>query len=142
MQITLQEITHNELKTIFPLMQQLRPTLNFDDFSNKFSLMQKEQNYKLFGFMQNGKFVALCGTMPFNVLYRENCLYICDFVVDENLRGQGIGEACLLQIFKLAKNEGYQQIELSSSFKRERAHKFYTEKMGFSKVSFVFVKNL
>ncbi|CAM2962923.1 GNAT family N-acetyltransferase [Helicobacter burdigaliensis] len=136
------EITQNELKIIYPIMQELRPTLNFEEFSTKFPLMQKEQKYQLFAFKEKDEFVALCGVMPFNVFYRDNCLYVCDFVVKEELRGKGIGERFLKEIETLAKKQGYKQIELSSSFKREKAHKFYVEKMGFSKVSFVFLKDL
>ncbi|WP_269149107.1 hypothetical protein [Helicobacter apodemus] len=42
----------------------------------------------------------------------------------------------------MAKKEGYLQIELSSSFKREEAHRFYEKKMNFQKTSYVFVKSL
>ncbi len=54
--------------------------------------------------------------MPFNVLYHNHCLYICDFVVDETLRGKGIGQAFLKKIQIWAKNQGYEELELSSSF--------------------------
>lgn len=33
--------------------------------------------------------------MPFNMLYHNHCLYICDFVVDEALRGKGVGQSFL-----------------------------------------------
>ena len=134
--------SQNELKEIYPLMHQLRVELDFEAFAKKFKLASKTQNYKLFGFKQDSSFVAACGVMPFNVLYRDFCLYICDFVVNENLRGKGFGQKCLTQIHKWAKDEGYKEIELSSSFPRVRAHEFYTQKMGYEKTSFVFRKKL
>lgn len=42
--------------------------------------------------------VESCLFMPFNVLYHNHCLYIYDFVVDETLRGKGMGQAFLKKI--------------------------------------------
>lgn len=80
--------------------------------------------------------------MPFHVLYREKCLYICDLIIDSNLRGQGFGQKFLQEIEDLACKEGYLQIELSSSFPRKEEHCFYEKKMGFDKTSYVFAKTL
>lgn len=41
--------------------------------------------------------------MPFNVLYHNHCLYICDFVVDEALRGKGVGQSFLKKNSNLGK---------------------------------------
>lgn len=79
--------------------------------------------------------------MPFNVLYHNHCLYICDFVVDETLRGKSIGQAFLKKIQIWAKDQGCEELELSSSF-LEQAHEFYIQKMGFEKSGFVFKKNI
>ncbi len=76
-------------------------------------MLKKTQHYKLFAYEEKGAFKAACGVMPFNVLYHNHCLYICDFVVDETLRGKGIGQAFLKKIQIWAKNQGYnKQINL------------------------------
>lgn len=62
------------------------------------------------------------------LLYHNHCLYICDFVVDEALRGKGIGQAFLKKIQIWAKDQGYEELELSSSFFRTQAHEFYIQK--------------
>jgi hypothetical protein len=42
----------------------------------------------------------------------------------------------------LVKDEGYETVALSSGLQREKAHRFYEDKMGYDKVSFVFKKML
>ncbi len=96
-----------DLEKIYPLIKQLRNNLSLEDFLEKFQLAKKTQHYKLFAYEDKGAFKAACGVMPFNVLYHNHCLYICDFVVDETLRGKGIGQAFLKKIQIWAKNQGY-----------------------------------
>ncbi|TQR34735.1 N-acetyltransferase [Campylobacter sp. MIT 99-7217] len=129
---------NKELKTAFTLMRELRSNLEFDEFLLKFKKASKRADYKLFAFKKADELIALCGVMPFYVLYHTNCLYICDFVVKESLRGQGYGEKCLKKLCSYAKEKGFEEIELSSSFFRTKAHDFYEKKMKFEKTGFVF----
>ncbi|STQ86809.1 GNAT family N-acetyltransferase [Helicobacter muridarum] len=131
-----------DLESAYDLMKQLRPHLSQEDFVAKVLEQQKSMHYRLFAFYDKQKLVGLCGVMPFDVLYREKCLYICDLVIDSSLRGQGFGQKFLQEIENLACIEGYLQIELSSNFQRTQAHHFYESKMGFEKPGYVFVKSI
>lgn len=131
-----------ELQKAFHLIKQLRPNLSPKDFLAKVLQAQKEAKYKLFAFDYEGKLAGLCGVMPFFTLYHSDCLYVCDFIVDEDLRGKGLGERFLNEVESFAKDSGYREIELSSSFFRQEAHRFYTDKMHFDKSGFVFKKTL
>lgn len=82
-----------DLEKIYPLIKQLRNNLSLKDFLDKIQLATQTQHYKLFAYEDKGAFKAACGVMPFNVLYHNHCLYICDFVVDEALRGKGVGQS-------------------------------------------------
>lgn len=53
-----------------------------------------------------------------------------DVVVDENYRGQGLGEKILKELVKLARRKKAPRIDLTSNPKREGAIKLY-KKMGF-----------
>jgi GNAT superfamily N-acetyltransferase len=55
---------------------------------------------------------------------------ISALVVNESIRGKGIGDALLAHTEHHAKKSGCTQIELSSSESRKKAHAFY-EKNGF-----------
>lgn len=112
------------------------------DFLDKIQLATQTQHYKLFAYENEGSYKAACGVMPFNVLYHNHCLYICDFVVDKTLRGKGIGQAFLKKIQIWTKDQGNEKLELSSSFFRTQDHEFYIQKMGFKKSDFVFKKNI
>ena len=70
-----------DLEKIYSLIKQLRSKLSLKDFLDKFQLATQTQHYKLFAYEVEGEFQAACGVMPFNVLYHNHCLYICDFVV-------------------------------------------------------------
>ena len=66
---------------------------------------------------------------------------ISALVVDELYRGAKIGERLLLEAEHFAESRGCTQIELSSSERREQAHKFY-QKNGYQEVRKRFVKRL
>lgn len=58
------------------------------------------------------------------------------------LRGKGVGQSFFKKIQIWAKQQGYEELELSSSFFRTQDHEFYIQKMDFEKSGFVFKKNI
>lgn len=140
--MTMTKISDDNLSSVFPLIVQLRPELNKEIFIQKVRLQCEKMQYQLFGFYDEGELIGLCGVMPFFTLYHKHCLYICDFVIDEALRTKGYGTQCFELIETFAKNNGYDEIELSSSFWRKDAHRFYEQKVNMQKTSFTFKKSL
>lgn len=55
-----------------------------------------------------------------------------DVIVDESVRGQGIGEALVRRCLEIAREKGAGGVSLTSNPKREAANKLY-QKMGFKK---------
>jgi len=86
----------------------------------------------------------VCGVIVINFIMpvHENNLWalISALVIDESSRGAGIGQQ-LLVAERIAAMRNCSQIELSSSEKRLRAHKFY-ENNGYKEVRKRFVKAL
>lgn len=66
---------------------------------------------------------------------------ISALVIDESSRGAGIGRKLLIAAERIALDKGCSQIELSSSERRVRAHKFY-ESNGYKEVRKRLVKLL
>ncbi|NMB69704.1 GNAT family N-acetyltransferase [candidate division WWE3 bacterium] len=66
---------------------------------------------------------------------------IQELVVNPKFRSQGIGKKLFLEAEKIAK-QNCGLIELTSNINRERAHKFYTDKMGMKMTSYKFIKLL
>ncbi|QYH11787.1 GNAT family N-acetyltransferase [Campylobacter jejuni] len=117
-----------DLEKIYLLIKQLRKNLSLKDFLDKFQFATQTQHYKLFAYENERNYKIACGVMPFNVLYHNHCLYICDFVVDETLRGKGIGQAFLKKIQIWAKDQGCEELELSSSFLEHKLMNFISKK--------------
>ena len=87
----------------------------------------------------------VCGVIVINFItpVHENGLWalISALVIDESLRGAGIGQKLLVASEQIARNKKCSQIELSSSERRTRAHNFY-EGNGYKEVRKRFVKLL
>jgi ribosomal protein S18 acetylase RimI-like enzyme len=62
-------------------------------------------------------------------------------VVDEELRGVGVGRALVEHVEEGARAAGCVQLDLSSSDRRQDAHAYY-RRLGFADVSRRFVKDL
>ena len=54
-----------------------------------------------------------------------------DVIVDESVRGLGIGEALLRRLLDLARDKGANGVALTSNPKRESANRLY-QRIGFS----------
>lgn len=134
--------TLQEIILAYPLLHQLRPTLSLEEYLELVEECQRKGNYQIFVWKIENRMMGFCGVMPMPTLYYDHCLWICDLVVDESLRSKGIGEKFLVAIEEWATANGYHEICLSSGIARADAHRFYTEKMGYDKVSYVFKKNL
>lgn len=64
-----------------------------------------------------------------------------DVVVDESLRGQGIGRAMMHFAMEYCRSRGCYKLALSSNLKRTEAHGFY-ETLGFRKHGFSYAVEL
>ena len=68
---------------------------------------------------------------------------VAGLVVDEHLRGQGIGRALLARAERWAEAQGYDELRLHSNVVREGSHAFYA-RQGYEsvKASYLFRKTL
>lgn len=87
----------------------------------------------------------VCGVIVVNFItpVHENGLWalISALVINESSRGAGIGQKLLIAAERIALDKRCSQIELSSSERRVRAHKFY-ESNGYQEVRKRFIKIL
>jgi len=63
-------------------------------------------------------------------------------VTREEERSKGYGAELLRHVEAFARDNGCQLVELTSGVQRKDAHRFYEEKMGYSRTSWVFRKAL
>lgn len=135
--------TREEILQGFPVMNQLRTHLTPDSYLELVQEAQEKEGYKIFALLEDNSIVAVCGCQPMITLYYDGkYIWVCDLVTDENKRSNGYGRKLLEFVENWAKENDYKGVSLSSGLQRTSAHRFYEEKMGYDKVSYVFKKSL
>jgi GNAT superfamily N-acetyltransferase len=77
------------------------------------------------------------------LLTREACAEIGGLVVDEFLRGRGIGGRLMAAAEEWSRHRGFSALRLRSNVIRDEAHAFYRRQgFGSSKTSLLFTKPL
>ena len=136
----IREMSLKELDTIYEVLVQLRVELSFKEFDDLVYDM-REMNYKMIGLFERDKLITYAGVAVQTNFYHKRHLYVFDLVTDEEYRLKNYGYEMLDYLEVYAKTAMCENIVLSSGLQRENAHKFY-EKNGFSKKSFLFVKEV
>ena len=136
----IREMNLKELDTIYEVLVQLRPALSFKEFDDLVYDM-REMSYKMIGLFERGKLITYAGVAVQTNFYHKRHLYVFDLVTDKEYRSKNYGYEMLDYLEVYAKTAMCENIVLSSGLERESAHKFY-EKNGFSKKSFVFLKEV
>ncbi|MFD1389002.1 GNAT family N-acetyltransferase [Oceanobacillus oncorhynchi subsp. oncorhynchi] len=134
--------TEKEWLEAYHVMCQLRTHLDESSYLELVKEAVKVERYHLAALYEGGRMVAVAGFKPMTTLYYGRFVWICDLVTDENSRSKGYGEQLLDFIHQWAKKRRFESVALSSGLQRHSAHRFYEEKMDYSKVSFVFKKEM
>ncbi|MCO7176230.1 GNAT family N-acetyltransferase [Sporolactobacillus kofuensis] len=134
--------TVEEWKAAFPVIRQLRRTVNEDTYLELVNQASQNEGYHLMALIEQEQIVAVTGFMPMTTLYNGPSVWVCDLVTDEACRSKGYGKQLLDAVEQWAGAHGYSVISLSTGLQRQDAHRFYQEKMGYDKTSYVFRKEL
>ncbi len=136
----IREMSLKELDVAYEVLSQLRTALSFKEFDDLVYEM-RHMEYKMIGLFERDKLITYAGVAVQTNFYHKRHLYVFDLVTDNPYRCKGYGVNMLEYLQSYAKTAMCENIVLSSGFEREEAHLFY-ETNGFSKKSFLFVKNL
>ena len=93
--------------------------------------MLKDNNAMLFLVKDGGKIIGM-GTLVFYHTINGKRGDFEHIVIDENYRGQGLGEKLCKKLIEVAKEQKLGQLSLTSNNDRVAAHKLY-QKLGFEK---------
>jgi GNAT superfamily N-acetyltransferase len=133
--------TEEEFREVFPLMKQLRTYLTEETFLRITEEMVWD-GYRLFALREGAETVALAGVaVRLNLGYGRH-LWVYELVTKEDRRSEGIGKQLLDRLEELARQEGCERIALSSNVRRKDAHRFYEEKAGYERRSYLYSKAL
>jgi GNAT superfamily N-acetyltransferase len=134
--------TDDEFVEAFPVMNELRTDLmNVEEYRKTLDAM-RTGGYRLFAAVDGDRYVALAGVAIRTNFYYGRFLYVYDLITSESERSKGHGKLLLDHLEQLARADGCQTIALSSGVQRKDAHRFYEEKMGYDRPSYVFKKEL
>ena len=137
------------LKQVCAVHSQGRPDLfkqNAKKYTNaQLAMLLASPNNYIFVAELNGIVVAYCfcerQNRGGNIFYDKPSLYIDDLCVDQNYRGQKIGESIFKHVQNFAKENGFYDITLNVWNLNKGAIKFY-EKMGLKPLKIVLEKIL
>nr|WP_205187989.1 GNAT family N-acetyltransferase [Metabacillus iocasae] len=122
-------------------MHQLRPHLTEESFLKTVKEM-KEGGYQLFALCEEDEMVALAGVIIITNLYYGRHVYVYDLVTSNEHRSKGYGEQLLSYIEEWGQKNECEHVALSSANYRTDAHRFYEEKMNYTRPSYVFLKKI
>lgn len=134
--------TTNDILAAYPIMGQLRTSLDQETYLNLVKEAIEYDQYRMFALYVDDKMIAVIGFKIMITLYYGKFVWVCDLVTDSEFRSQGYGEKLLTFVENWAKGHQIQTIALSSGLQRVDAHRFYEDKMEYDKVSFVFKKTI
>ena len=134
--------TEKEWRSAYEVMRQLRPHLDEASYLDLVKEAVEIDRYHLAALYEGLKIVAVIGFKAMTTLYYGRFVWVCDLVTAEQSRSKGYGEQLLTFVHQWAEEHHFATVALSSGLQRQDAHRFYEEKMAYSKVSYVFKKEL
>lgn len=129
-----------EMLAHLDIVKQLYPDFTVEKYGTLLDEMLKA-NYQQVIVTKNNKTIALTGVWIGTKLWSGKYIEIDSFVVDEDFRGQKIGDILIKEVHKIAEKEGANQIVLDAFTTNFTAGKFYINH-GFQPKGFHFVKIL
>lgn len=122
-------------------MKELRTDLTLDMYRNLVTSM-RPQGYELYALYADDEIVSLAGIELRVNLYLGKHVFIYDLVTSAAHRSNGYGEMLLHFVHEYARDCDATWVALESGLARSEAHRFYTDKMGYTITSYSFRKQL
>ncbi|MCY7757715.1 GNAT family N-acetyltransferase [Bacillus inaquosorum] len=132
--------TKEEWAESFPVMSELRTELDEETYLQRLEACVRKESYMLFALYEDTAIRALCGALPRVSIHKGEYLWIADLVTTAPFRSKGYGKMLLDYAADWARKAGFGSVSLSSGLQRKDAHRFYTDKMGFTIESYLFRK--
>ena len=139
--------TESDLPAIIRLHNQLDPgesQISDSDAHRIFTLINTYPDYAIYvAESDDGRIVGTFGLLVMDKLAHNGkpSGLVEDVVVDESLRGHGIGREMMLFAMEYCRTRACYKLALSSNLKRTEAHGFY-ETLGFRKHGFSYAIDL
>lgn len=120
--------TPNEVNACYPIIAQLRPHLDREQYLALVARMQTNHGYQLVYLREKDAIKAVAGIRTAEWLYAGKYLEIDDLITNADDRSQGYGGKLFDWICNYARELKCDQVRLVSGVQREAAHRFYLAK--------------
>jgi GNAT superfamily N-acetyltransferase len=117
-------ISDEEISACFPVLRELRPYLEQDQFLTRVHSLQAT-GYQLVQVIDTAGVIAVAGFRILESFAWGRFLYIDDLVTQPQYRSQGVGTKLLYWLIDHASQLGCQELHLDSGLQRLDAHRFY-----------------
>ena len=119
-------------KQITNLVKQLDENYEiFSDDDLRSMLSSTNTHLYLARLRQNGPIVGMATLITYRIPHNMKAM-VEDVVVDESMRGKGVGKKLMNHVIHAAREQGVKYLNLTSRPERTAAHKLY-ESLGFEK---------
>ncbi|MDZ4663078.1 MAG: GNAT family N-acetyltransferase [Pseudomonadota bacterium] len=133
--------TSSDLERCFPIIKELRPHLNINDYFSIYEQSHKSDGYEIIATEVDGKVLAVMGYRILFDYVRGKHMYVDDLVSTENSRSRGLGAELLNYAESMAKELNCSGLRLCTGIENEGGIKFY-EKNGWTKRAFAYSKKI
>ncbi|MDP3583479.1 MAG: GNAT family N-acetyltransferase [Ignavibacteria bacterium] len=141
--IVCQEFEEKYVEQVSSLLSQLGYNVNVDELPDRIKSIRENNKGTVLLAIEEEKVLGCIHTMVVSRLAEGTCGEVVSLVVDESMRGKGIGKFLLEESIKWLKERGQTKVRIRCNSIREEAHKFYTY-LGYieKKSQKVFEKNI
>jgi ribosomal protein S18 acetylase RimI-like enzyme len=135
------ELTSEEQwRDALPVLCELRPDLEIAETLNaRESLLTR--GYKLYGLVQNGRFVCVASVVLHPHITRGNDFWVHDLATLPEVRSQGHGETMMRFLEGEAQALGCSRLFVHTRLIRDRAQNFYETHLSYERYAVVFQKD-
>lgn len=139
----IEEAKQEDLEDIYQLICELeQEPINKEHFVQVYQDGLKNKDIIFIVYIHDEKIVGFISLYIHHYLHHhQDTGEIVELVVSSNYRGLRIGDCLIQHVEKLAKEKGLIELELSTSFYRKKAHRFY-ENHGYIKNHYNFTKDI
>jgi GNAT superfamily N-acetyltransferase len=118
-----------DLKRFYPLMQELRNNLTYQNFLDIYQSAHLHDGYEIVAIESKNEILALMGyRILFDFVHGKH-LYIDDLVSTEAYRSKGLGAKLLIYAEELASANGCKNLRLSTGIENEKGKQFYEKNL-------------
>jgi len=137
--VIIRAVKSRDFDAVFGLLCQLwtYKKLNKARVKKVFLAKLREKNHKAFIAESGGSIAGYAGTAIHNNLWQAGKMcHLNELVVEETIRGKGIGSKLLKKVEAYARKNKCRGIDLESAMRRKLTHRFYNDRKYETKALF------